>query len=155
MSQFWLKFGKTLKSRPLRIHSKSMVYQILHSIRAHSYTNKRLILLPMLAAHPWGLLYSKLWVFEIWGYFVKKLIFVNTALSKIESRKQQQLFAHMWHIYRPIIVVIMYRHIYKHRFSEIQLGHWWFLFHFAFFTVNSTMIQLSSLQVQGESKKLQ
>ena len=41
LSQFWFKFGKI----------NPFIYQILHFIRGHSYT-KRLILLPMLVAHP-------------------------------------------------------------------------------------------------------
>ena len=40
LSQFWLNFGKI----------DPFIYQILHLTRGHSYT-KRLILLPMLAAH--------------------------------------------------------------------------------------------------------
>ena len=42
--KFWLRFGQIVKNRPF-------IYQILHFIRGHSYA-KRLILLPMLAAHP-------------------------------------------------------------------------------------------------------
>ena len=51
LSQFWLKVGKILKIDPF-------IYQILCFIRCHSYT-KRLILLPMLAAHPRRFLYTE------------------------------------------------------------------------------------------------
>ena len=44
LSQFWPNLAKFWKIVPF-------IYQILHFIRGHSYT-KRLILLPMLAAHP-------------------------------------------------------------------------------------------------------
>ena len=58
LSQFWFKFGKI----------DPFIYQILHFIRGHWYT-RRLILLPMFPAVPWGLLY---WVppfpsWQIWG----------------------------------------------------------------------------------------
>ena len=44
LSQFWLKFGQILKNRPILIPDFAFY-------KGHSYT-KRLILLPILAAHP-------------------------------------------------------------------------------------------------------